>query len=592
MNDIKLNLARKWRSQNFDQIIGQDLSVRILKNSLYKGQFFPVYLLSGQRGSGKTTTARVFAAALNCHNLSAFQSNPQNQSVPCLVCRSCIAMVAGNHPDFVEMDAASNTGVDNVRTIIEASSYLPLLGAKKIYLIDEAHMLSKAAFNALLKMLEEPPRSVVFMLATTDPHKILDTVRSRCFQLVFKPINQDVLVSHLALVCDTEGVVYEREGLQLLAAQSEGSARDALNLVEQVRFASKGVTASNVLHVLGRLDDAHILQLVSAAICKQPADVLGYIKKIELSSYSAEYVWQRISDLGRALIWSRYGVSSPLFVLHAQEVQQLAFSCSVAQLIKFMNVLYEHELLFSRTTAKHALIEMVLLSLCGFASSSDSGGGASSAPQHAAAPVGVETDDESELQEGEEPDDDEDDREIDSNDCISRWNRCIKQLQDSNNDPVISSVLRQASTVSYDAQTSIVTLEFPKNLAFFSDMLADVHASWRKVFKDVFGQNAHISAQFTGESPVLTVAPSAVTVQASTPIPLVKNTKPVSTQTHTRPAVPHKMPSGMSQPFKGGYQKRASKNWGPTVDVSDVATWQKANLLLRFFPGTIHEITE
>jgi len=150
---VNLNLARKWRSRNFDQIVGQDLAIRMLRNSLYLSQFFPVYLFAGQRGCGKTSTARVFASAINCANLSKFQKNPKKCHVPCLECESCCAMLSGNHPDFIEIDAASHTGVDNVRQIIESSSYMPLMGKKKIYLIDEAHMLSKAAFNAFLKIL-------------------------------------------------------------------------------------------------------------------------------------------------------------------------------------------------------------------------------------------------------------------------------------------------------------------------------------------------------------------------------------------------------------------------------------------------------
>lgn len=179
----ELNLARKWRPSTFESIVGQDLTVRLLKNSLFRQQFFPVYLLAGQRGCGKTTTGRVFAAAINCDRLHDFTQDPQKTIVPCGQCVSCDAMKRGIHPDFIEIDAASHTGVDNVRQIIEATSFLPQLGRKKIYLIDEAHMLSKAAFNAFLKILEEPPKTVLFMMATTDAHKIIDTVRSRCFQL-------------------------------------------------------------------------------------------------------------------------------------------------------------------------------------------------------------------------------------------------------------------------------------------------------------------------------------------------------------------------------------------------------------------------
>ena len=135
MSSVSLNLSRKWRSQDFDQIVGQDLAVRILKNSLYLGHYFPVYLFAGQRGCGKTSTARIFAAAVNCRALTVFQKDPKKSSIPCLVCDSCVAMRDGNHPDFIEIDAASHTGVDNVRNIIDSSSFLPLLSHKKIYLM-------------------------------------------------------------------------------------------------------------------------------------------------------------------------------------------------------------------------------------------------------------------------------------------------------------------------------------------------------------------------------------------------------------------------------------------------------------------------
>jgi DNA polymerase-3 subunit gamma/tau len=201
MSSVVLNLSRKWRSQDFGQIVGQDLAVRILKNSLYLGHYFPVYLFAGQRGCGKTSTARIFAAAVNCHALPLFQKDPKKSSTPCLVCDSCVAMRDGNHPDFIEIDAASHTGVDNIRAVIESSSLLPSMGRKRVYLIDEAHMLSKAAFNAALKILEEPPATALFILATTNPHKIIDTVRSRCFQLFITPIPHDSLKNHLIFIC-------------------------------------------------------------------------------------------------------------------------------------------------------------------------------------------------------------------------------------------------------------------------------------------------------------------------------------------------------------------------------------------------------
>ena len=293
MGRTNLNLARKWRSRNFDQIVGQELSVRMLKNSLYLDHYFPVYLFSGQRGCGKTTTARVFAAAVNCERLADFQRQPKVSAVPCLTCSSCETMLAGKHPDFIEMDAASHTGVDNVRKIVDSSQFLPLIGRKKIYLIDEAHMLSKAAFNAFLKILEEPPSSVIFILATTDPQKIIDTVKSRCFQLFFRPIAHDPLLAHLKKVCDAEQIAYEDCALQLVIKEAEGSVRDALNMIEQVRFAQGRVTKKSVQQVLGHVDDERMIQLIAVLLQKKPKDVLTFLQQQKFTYGSAEFIWNK-----------------------------------------------------------------------------------------------------------------------------------------------------------------------------------------------------------------------------------------------------------------------------------------------------------
>ena len=290
---MHINLARKWRSKNFDELVGQSLVVRLVKNSLYRNLIFPVYLLSGPRGSGKTSIARIFAAALNCHELEAFQKNPQ-KPIPCLTCISCSAMRAGNHPDFIEMDAASHTGVDNVRQIIDAASFVPVLGTKKIYLIDEAHMLSKAAFNALLKMLEEPPASVVFMLATTDPHKILETVTSRCFQLFFEPIKSDEVVRHLAYVCMQEGLSFEEEALVLVARETEGSMRDALNLLERLRIAYPCISKQAVIELLGSIDEDRLCELFKAVIQGPVPEILAACVRLELKKYNPHIIWRKL----------------------------------------------------------------------------------------------------------------------------------------------------------------------------------------------------------------------------------------------------------------------------------------------------------
>src|SRR6185503_16129094 len=245
--------ARLWRPTTFDAVVGQEIPVRMLKNALYKNRFFPVYLFAGQHGCGKTSIARIFATALNCTSLPSWQADPQRLGIPCQSCLSCKQMSENKHPDFIEIDAASHTGVDDVRTILEASFYLPLLGLKKIYLIDEAHMLSKSAFNAFLKILEEPPASVLFMLATTDIQKIPETIRSRCFHIFLDPLPGPFLEAHLEKICTAHQLSVEREALSLIVRETSGSARDAINLLEKIRFYDTTVTKEAMLTILGKI---------------------------------------------------------------------------------------------------------------------------------------------------------------------------------------------------------------------------------------------------------------------------------------------------------------------------------------------------
>ena len=364
MDTQNLNLARKWRSKNFDQIVGQDLPVKMLKNSLYLNHYFPVYLFAGQKGCGKTSTARVFAAAVNCEQLPYFQKDPKKALLPCLSCASCVALMAGRHPDFIEIDAASNTGVDNVRQIIDSSALLPLMGRKKIYLIDEAHMLSKAAFNAFLKLMEEPPASVIFILATTDTQKIIETVRSRCFQLFFRPVQDAALLNHLTNVCSTENIASDTDALSLIIKETGGSIRDALNLLEQVRFSDSRVSKEAVYHVLGHLDDTRLLTLFEIILYKSPAEFLQFSQEQGLEKFSAEFLWQRITELLRACIWIKNGITPRSFSEYTSQLQFLTRGKSLKHITMLLELFYSNESLFRKTTAQYAFLEVILLRIC------------------------------------------------------------------------------------------------------------------------------------------------------------------------------------------------------------------------------------
>lgn len=289
-------LARKWRPRSFATLVGQEHVVRALTHALDQQRLHHAWLFTGTRGVGKTTLSRILAKALNCIGP---QGDGGITSQPCGVCRPCMEIDAGRFIDYIEMDAASNRGVDEMAQLLEKAVYSPSVGRFKVYMIDEVHMLTNHAFNAMLKTLEEPPEHVKFILATTDPQKIPVTVLSRCLQFNLKQMPAGHIVSHLAAILDQEGVQHELNALRLLARAAAGSMRDALSLTDQaIAYGAGHVDEAQVRAMLGALDQSYLLRLLDALMAEDGAAMLAVAD--ELAARSLPFS-SALQDLGSLL---------------------------------------------------------------------------------------------------------------------------------------------------------------------------------------------------------------------------------------------------------------------------------------------------
>ena len=283
-------LARKWRPKTFADLVGQQHVVKALQNALANGRLHHAYLLTGTRGVGKTTIARILAKSLNCENAQ--------HGEPCGQCDTCQAIDAGRFVDLLEIDAASNTGIDNIREVLENAQYAPTAGKYKVYIIDEVHMLSKSAFNAMLKTLEEPPEHVKFILATTDPHKVPITVLSRCLQFVLRNMTAQQVSEHLAHVLDVEQIAYEPAALTLLGRAAQGSMRDALSLLDQaIAMGSGSVAEADVRHMIGAVDNRYLFELLEILSQKNGAALIAKASEMHSQSLGFDSVLAELALL-------------------------------------------------------------------------------------------------------------------------------------------------------------------------------------------------------------------------------------------------------------------------------------------------------
>ena len=283
-------LARKWRPRNFAQLAGQEHVVQALSNALAQNRLHHAYLFTGTRGVGKTTIARIFAKSLNCETGIT--------ATPCGTCSACTEIDSGRFIDLIELDAASNTQVDNMRELLESALYAPTSGRFKVYIIDEVHMLSKSAFNAMLKTLEEPPAHVKFILATTDPQKIPVTVLSRCLQFNLKQLPPALIIKHLQYVLEQEKIPFESGALNLVARAAQGSMRDALSLTDQaIAYSDSKVEEATVRNMLGAIDQSYLFELLQKLRVQDGAGLLHIADDMAIRSIAFDAALQDLATL-------------------------------------------------------------------------------------------------------------------------------------------------------------------------------------------------------------------------------------------------------------------------------------------------------
>lgn len=288
-------IARKWRPQSFTDLVGQNHITQTLSNALKNGRLPHALLFTGPRGTGKTSSARILAKALRCPNAVNF--------VPCNECYSCKEIASGSSVDVMEIDGASNNGVDAIRELRETVKFMPTSGKYKIYIIDEVHMLSTSAFNALLKTLEEPPPHVIFIMATTEAHKIPQTILSRCQRFDFRRISTRQITERLKLICTQDGVQAEDDALWVIARQGDGSMRDSQSLLDQViTFADGPLTRVNVVEILGLTDRVLLLEALNALVDRSTQGIIKIIEKIAQAGFEPHLFSQDLLEMIRNLL--------------------------------------------------------------------------------------------------------------------------------------------------------------------------------------------------------------------------------------------------------------------------------------------------
>lgn len=354
-------LHHKYRPQRFDQLVGQEAITATLGNALTSNRIAPAYLFSGPRGTGKTSSARILARSLNCQN----SDGPTPE--PCGTCDLCRTIASGTALDVIEIDAASNTGVDNIRELIERSRFAPVQARWKVYVVDECHMLSTAAFNALLKTLEEPPPQVVFVLATTDPQRVLPTILSRCQRFDFRRIPLDALEQHLTWIAEQESIAIQPEAIHVVAQRSQGGLRDAESLLDQLSLLPPPIEANAVWDLLGAVPEQELLALAQAMTSSEPVALLEATRNLLDRGRDPGAVLQGLAGVLRDLVLMAAAPNRPELTgvspQFRDQLPELAKSIGRTRLLQWQAQLRGAEQQLRQSVQPRLWLEVLLLGL-------------------------------------------------------------------------------------------------------------------------------------------------------------------------------------------------------------------------------------
>jgi DNA polymerase-3 subunit gamma/tau len=352
--------ARKYRPQNFNTVVGQSHITTTLKNAIKNNQLAHAFLFCGPRGVGKTTCARILAKTINC-------TNPTPDGEACNTCNSCVSFDAGTSLNIHELDAASNNSVDDIRSLVEQVRFAPQAGKYKVYIVDEVHMLSASAFNAFLKTLEEPPSYAIFILATTEKHKILPTILSRCQIFDFKRITNNDTVEHLEEIAGKESIKAERAALQVIAQKSEGCMRDSLSILDKiVSFTGGSLTYQNTLEHLNILDEDYFFKLLESMQAKDLAASMVLYDEINRKGFEGDMVLNGFAEFIRNILVCKDPKSAPLLEV-VEGMQEKYISAAAAMgmsyLVSALNILNEAEINYKMARNKRLHVELTLIKL-------------------------------------------------------------------------------------------------------------------------------------------------------------------------------------------------------------------------------------